>query len=124
MDTINQLILNECYLENVDTYRHVSVFDIDETVIANLSPQFLSLDEIFNFTLSPKNVTCDRFDDSKNARFDRFLDVVKNRSSTFREHTSYFVNQGYYLDHEFMVYLFLTRSRNVTPQMRVLLGLM
>ncbi len=32
-ELINALILNECYLDNIDKYKYVTVVDIDETVI-------------------------------------------------------------------------------------------
>jgi hypothetical protein len=32
-EVVNQLIENECYLENIDKYRYVTIEDIDEPVI-------------------------------------------------------------------------------------------
>jgi hypothetical protein len=41
-DIINQLVLNECYLNNFDKYKYISVFDIDETVLPKTTQLFLS----------------------------------------------------------------------------------
>ena len=35
MDTINKLILNECYMEHMDTYKYITVMDIDESKVLN-----------------------------------------------------------------------------------------
>ena len=35
-DIINQLVLNECYLDNIEKYKYIAIFDIDETVVSYL----------------------------------------------------------------------------------------
>jgi hypothetical protein len=49
-ELINQLILNECYLENVDRYKFITVIDIDETILPVKSTEFFKLDEMINYT--------------------------------------------------------------------------
>jgi hypothetical protein len=123
MDTINQLILNECYLEHVDKYRYISSIDTDEVVIPKLVPHLINLDQEFAFMSKSdfenpelEMVKCDRFKtatEEKKQKFELFLDSVKEATRIIGQSTSYFVNQGYFLENEFMSHLFDSFERTL-----------
>ncbi len=115
MDVVNQLILNECYLQNMHKYKYISVFDIDELVITKQLPELATLAEVFNFTIKNSqdshgisSLECKQEDLSQKGqvRFDSYLEQVKNMSKQLREPSSYFVNQAYYLEMSFMDHVF------------------
>jgi hypothetical protein len=73
-ELINVLILNECYLDNIDKYKYVTVVDVDETIIPRAVSNFHTIDQSNDFVSALQgqpsrkdvfnNVKCDRYDSS------------------------------------------------------------
>jgi hypothetical protein len=60
-DVVNQLIQNECYLEHIDQYRHVTIEDVDETVIPSSFSEgkctSYRLESYLKYLLKSQNIT-------------------------------------------------------------------
>jgi hypothetical protein len=115
MDVINQLVLNECYLDNIEKYKYISVIDIDEAVIAKKMPEMFTLTDNFKFMLSPDIVEtlnskkdtedprlkCDRYESSnvieKKSTFENYVEEVAREIRGIKQANSFFFNQGYFL---------------------------
>jgi hypothetical protein len=56
------LSVNECYNENIDKYRHITIYDTDELVLARRIKNFNTFDKVKNYVQNPTvEVTCDSY---------------------------------------------------------------
>ena len=62
-DTINILVLGQCYLDNIDKYDYVGVFDNDETVLPKISEHFQRVKDSVNLIKSFKKENLKKFTD-------------------------------------------------------------
>ena len=50
-ELINVVIMNECYLNNVDKYKYVAVVDMDETVLPRLTKKHFTVNETTQYLI-------------------------------------------------------------------------
>jgi hypothetical protein len=71
------LVMNECYLDNIDKYKRVTIIDNDETILPLKTSNFFRADESANYISSLKessiskndvfgNIKCNRYDSNIN----------------------------------------------------------
>jgi hypothetical protein len=116
IEVVNQLIVNECYLNNFDKYKHIAVMDNDETVIPKMT-KFIDLNQVINFLneLTTKNeldlhrineIKCDRYQNSSkiNLLLDSYLNELNTRMKYDKPKTYYF-GQGFFFKNNFAIQL-------------------
>lgn len=101
-ELINQLLLNECYLNHIDQFRYVTICDIDETVIPKKT-QFLSQLQVLDFIRSGAkvdDVKCDRYESTNQVENKKTLESYLNELAFVEKigkPVSYYVKHGFYL---------------------------
>jgi hypothetical protein len=116
-DVINELLLNECYLDNVHRFKFVSVQDINELILPSktgvldlVSVQTLLLNNNYKSDTSNKSmlneVTCAHFNQSSQfTRFESFVRDIKQSLNKTSPQSLYFP-VGLYVPHEVIERLF------------------
>lgn len=101
-ELINQLLMNECYMDNIEKYRYVTICDIDEVIIPKKT-QVFSLNQVQKFITSGSEVEslkCNRyqFQNSLNNQsiLENYLDEL-----AFLQHKKpvvYYFKESFYVD--------------------------
>ena len=103
-DSFSMMNLNECYLNNTNKYKHVSVVDLDEVIIPFENNRLSTKLDNFNFVsqlnfekdssvqekLSNLHTSCSY--DLKN-KLENYLDVLKNASVNFYFHMGFYLSE-------------------------------
>jgi hypothetical protein len=132
-DIVNQLVLNECYLENVDKFNFVAVIDIDETVIPKKQRLTNLRDTQYYIANQPSNAVIQlngKNDNPNDSRSYRFEDIacderarklnrtdfdyyIRNliKEKEVKTSKSMYFENAYYFPDDFMVTLFNSFSR-------------
>ena len=120
-DTINILVLGQCYLDNIDKYDYIGVFDNDETVLPKISDQFSSIAKSIEQFKSFKIDDLNKFNDLIfNDKCNHYkIDLIKNKNpnhiypylknveynQNIKESSLYFY-QGYFFSYKLTERLF------------------
>ena len=114
VETINIIVLGECYLNNIDKYEYIGVFDNDETVLPKLSNQFTSISKSIkliksykneNFKQSPNLMSdekCNRFNQSTHYIYTFLKDIEKRQQMNGR---SFYFKQGYLISFKMSLHI-------------------
>lgn len=119
VEVINQLIINECYLDNIDKYKYITVIDNDETIIPKLT-KFIDLNEVMGFLNEIRNkqdinilkidlideIKCNRYENSSsmNNSLENYLKEINTKMNNGKTKTYYF-GQGFFFKNNFAIQL-------------------
>ena len=123
VETINILVLSQCYLDNVDKYEYVGIFDNDETVLPKLSNHFSKVSQSIeliksyhkenhtNFADYILNDKCNSLDTSLtkmiNQKNNQIYSYLKNVEKTQQiNETSMYFKQAYFVSFQFVANVF------------------
>jgi hypothetical protein len=106
-ELINQMIINDCYLENMDKYKLIGSIDIDEILMPVKTPEFITLAERRDYVLNMKeeeklalnNFKCNRYNSSSenNQIFGSFFAEIYKLNTVKRHSRPNFFNHAYFL---------------------------
>lgn len=106
MDVISGVVINECYLENVDKYKYIAIMDNDETVIPSRISDINTFSKYVEYFKTPKTNPVNSLKCENGAnKFDSFIEFVVD-ASKITEPMSYNFDQGFFLKYKLVDILF------------------
>jgi hypothetical protein len=121
IETIGELYYNECYLRNIDKFRHIAVNDVDELVIPKRIEKFADIEKFIDYISSSQvnNSILAEFSCKENLTIGDYLPdllaKIDNNKKASHEKSIYF-RQGHYIFNEIVEELFKELDAEFTKQ--------
>jgi hypothetical protein len=108
MELINRLVLNECYLEHIDEYKYIAVFDTDEIILPRKTSEFFTLSdqkEFINISKQPP-IQSDCYRYKSKSVFEDYLNEIIRFTSVKDPRLPFYFKQAYFVDIQLVEQLF------------------